>query len=154
MTKEKNYEDILETSWDDVPQVKLLPVGSWLLKVRNASFQPPKKEDQSPSVLIVYTAKEPMDDVSDEELAELGEDYDFGENRLFVRFWIETGADKDNLRKHIEKHGIETKGMTFAETLKALKGNEVIAYVAQKSFQNAAGVSVVENTATNFQVAE
>lgn len=154
MTKPKNYEEILDTSWDDIPEVQLLPVGSWLLKVRNASFQPPKKEDQSASVLIVYTAKEPMDDVSDDELRALGEDYDFGENRLFQRFWYETGADKDNLRKHIEKHGVETKGLTLAESLKALKGMEVVAYVSQKSFQNNAGVTGVENVASNFQAAE
>lgn len=145
-----DYEDILSKSWDEIPEVQTLPVGSWLLRARNASYQAPKSADASPAVLFVYTAKEPMEDVDSEELSKLGDNYDISANRIFSRFFVQDAADWDNVRKHLAKHGIDTKGQSIEESLKQVKGREVIAYLGQRSFTTNAGETKEENTPSNF----
>lgn len=149
----ENYEDILSMSWDQIPVVKLLPVGSYLLRSRSASFQPAKEAGKNASVMFVYTVKEPMDDVKTEELADLGEGYDLDANRIFKRFYIETAADWDQVRKHLVKHQVELTG-SILETLKTVKGHEVIGYLEQRSFVNAAGEAQQNNEAVTFAPVE
>lgn len=149
-----NYEDILDRGWDEIPEVKPLPVGSWLLKGRNASYQPAKTADKSPSVLFVYEPKEPMDDVDEAGLADLGKDYEYGNNRIFFRKWIETSADWDQVRNHLTKHGVDVKGSSIKDTLAAFKGTEVIAYLNHRSFVNAAGESQIDCQPTSFSAVE
>ena len=144
-----DYADIVQQSWDEIPEVKVLPAGSWLLRGRNATYQPAKGEG-SPSVLFVYGVKEPMDDVDNAELAKLGTDYDVEANKIFTRFFIGDNSDWDKVRKHLEKHGVTTKGQSISDSLKGFQGSQVIAYVDQRSFTNNAGQPQVENTASNF----
>lgn len=148
----ENYEDLANRSWDEIPEEKLLPTGSWLLRGRNATIQAPKEEGKSPQALFVYEPKGPMDDVSDEELAALGGDYDTSMNRIFVRFWLETGKDYHAVRDHLKKHGVE--GKNLAEAMKNFKGSEVIAIIGQRSFTDNMGQTKDENTATNFTPVE
>lgn len=129
-----DYADILQQSWDNIPEAKALPIGTYLLKARNATFQPPKADDKKPVVLFVYQPKEAMDDVSTADLEALGDNYDISDNRVFVRFFIETNADWDRVRKHIVKHGVEVKGKSIEEGLKAVQGSEVLAYLDQSTF--------------------
>ena len=42
-----NYADILETQWDDIPSIDVLPEGSWLLRGKNAKLMEPKEEGQT-----------------------------------------------------------------------------------------------------------
>lgn len=149
-----DYADILTKSWDEIPEVKTLPNGSYLLRGRNASYQPAKNEDQSPAVLFVYTAKEAMDDVDAEDLEKLGDNYDLGANRVFQRFFVADGADWDNVRKHLSKHGIDAKGKSIQDSLKEFKGKEVVAYLSSRTFKTNAGEDKEENVASNFTVAE
>ncbi len=150
-----NYMDILNESWDNIQEVVTLPIGSWLLRTRNASLQPPKSEGGNPSILFVYEPKEPMQDVDQSALDELGSDYNYSENRVFFRVWLETGADKDRLRQHISRHGIDMTGMTIGESLKAVKGTEVVAYLSQKQVTNkTTGETRLENEPQNFVEAE
>lgn len=150
-----DYQSILNESWNNIQESIVLPVGSWLLRCRNASIQPSKSAEGNPSALFVYEPKEPMADVSEEALKELGADYNFSENRVFFRIWLETGADKDGLRKHLAKHGVNTEGMTIGESLKAVKGTEIVAYLQQKQITNKqTGDTRVENDPQNFVVAE
>lgn len=150
----ENYEDILNQSWDNIQEAAVLPVGSYLLRARNASFQPSKDADKSSTVLFVYSPKEPMDDVDSNELAALGADYDISENRIFARFYVETAADWNSVREHLKKHGIDPAGKSIADSLKAVKGTEVIAYLGQRQFQNAAGEQKVDNNPTQFAAVE
>lgn len=150
----EDYKDILSQSWDNIQEAHVLPVGSYLIKGRNASFQPSKEEGKSPAVMFVYAAKEPMDDVKTEELEALGTDYDITENRIFKRFYIETGADWDAVRKHLEKHGVSTKGRSIEDSLKAFKGTEVIAYLEQRNFTTKAGEAATSNEPTTFAPVE
>lgn len=145
-----DFENIMNGSWDEIPEKKLLPKGSWLLEVRSASGKESTEEGKSDQVIFVYTAKEPMDDVDAEALAELGSDYDFSANRLFVRFNVEDKADWDNVRKHIEKHGVSTKGMSVPDAFKALRKKQVVAYLTQESYVNKAGEEITDNRAQQF----
>lgn len=129
-----DYADILQQSWDNIPEAKALPVGTYLLKARNASFQPPKSEDKKPVVLFVYQPKEAMDDVQSTELESLGENYDIADNRVFTRFFIESNADWDKVRKHIVKHGVDLKGKSLEDGLKSVANTEILAYLDQSTF--------------------
>ena len=149
-----NYQDILNESWDNIQEVVTLPIGSWMLRTRNASIQPPKTEGGNPSALFVYEPQEPMNDVDQAALDQLGADYNYSENRIFHRIWLETGADKDRLRQHITKHGVDLTGMTIGESLKAVKGTVVIAYLTQKLVTLKSGETRPENEAQNFTQAD
>ncbi len=152
---DQNYADILNKSWDEIPEAKALPVGSYLLKGRNASYQPAKEAGKNPVVLFVYQAKEAMDDVNADELASLGENYSIEDNRIFHRFYIEGNPDWDNVRKHLVKHGVDLKGKTLEEGLKAFTGTEIIGYLDQNTFQsNATGAMVTQNVVKDFAVVE
>lgn len=154
MADDNSYEAILDKAWDEIPESKVLPTGSWLLKCRNAVYQPAKSADKSPSVLFVYAAKEPMDDVSDEELAELGDGYDVSDNRIFTRFWIETNRDWDSVRNHIKKHGVEVEGTSIKDSLAAVKGHEVVAVLGTRTYEDATGEMKVDNTTSMFAPVE
>lgn len=149
-----DYADILSRGWDEIPEVRALPCGSWLLRGKNASYQPPKSESGSPSVLFVHAPVEPMENVDDAELNDLGKDYDYATNKVFSRFWIETGADWDVVRRFLKAHGIDLTGKSIEDGLKAFKGAEVIANLDKRTYENSAGELVEENTAKNFTPVE
>lgn len=146
---ETDYADILEMSWEDIPEPKLVPDGSWLFTLKNASYQPPKG-DASPRVMFVYSPKEPMDDVDAGELEKLG-DYDYTENRAFHVLWLETKRDWDNVRKHLTLHGLEPTGniVEYLKTVRSL-GGQVVAYVTTDNFKNKDGQTVPQNRLSNF----
>lgn len=130
-----DYADIANLSWDEIQEPKTLPVGTYLLKARNASYQPAKEADKNPVVLFVYAPKEPMEDVKSEEIEALGSEYDISENKIFARFYIEDGSSWAQVRRHLEKHGVEVEGSVL-ESLKKVKGTEVLAYLEQNSFMD------------------
>ncbi len=149
-----DYEDILNRSWDEIPEPQLLPVGSWRLKNRGASFMEAKSADQNDRVMFIYTAMEPLQDVDADAIAELG-DYDIGQNKLFFTIWIEGYNDWDAVRKHIAKHNIEVvPGETPLETFKRMKGSEVISWLDQRSFVATSGDTVETNDPTQFAKVE
>jgi hypothetical protein len=150
-----NYEDLANRSFDEIPEEKILPTGSWLLKARSGTIQPPKEAGKPETVLLVYTPVEPMDDVDAEEISALhnGSEYDYNMNRIFVRFYLESGRDVRNVREHLAKHGV-TEGKNIKELLKNFRGTQAVAQVGYRQFQNSLGQTIEENTATNFVPAE
>lgn len=144
-----DYADIASMSWENIPEPKVLPVGSYLLRGRNASYQPSKEEGKSPTFMFVYSVKEPMDDVDAEALSGLGEDYDLASNQIFFRIYVETAADFAKVRRHLALHGVEAKG-DIKETLKKFKGTEVVAYLNQKQFTDRQGETRTDNNAETF----
>lgn len=148
-----DYAEIANLSWDEIQESQPLPVGTYLLKARNAVFQPSKEADKSPVVMFVYVPKEAMEDVKTEELEALGPDYDIGENKVFQRFYIEDGSSWDQVRKHLVKHGIEVEGK-IEDTLKKVKGTEVLAYLNQNTFTRRDGTVGTGNNATEFAAVE
>ena len=147
-----DYEAILNKSWDEIPPVKVLPTGSWLLRGQNATYQE-GKGDNSPSVLFVYKAKEPMEDVSTDDMDALGPEYDVSANRIFVRFFISDNADWDKVRKHLAKHGVDVH-TSISDSLKAFKGTEVVAYLGTRTYTDNAGEEQEDNTASSFTPVE
>ena len=144
-----DYENILKESWDNIPVPVTLPIGTWRMKGQNAAYLPAKAADQNPTVLFVYAPMEPLDDVDVEALEELGE-YDFSSNRIFMKFWMETGRDWDDVRKHLHKHGIDTTGRTIEESLKLFKGTEIYAYLGVRTYTDNAGEAKEDNSPSNF----
>jgi hypothetical protein len=145
-----DYEEILNKSWDEIPSPQVLPVGSYRLKVKGASYKEAKSSGTNDYVLFVYQAVEPLEDVDADALAELG-DYDISQNTLFFRIWIEAYADWDDVRKHVVKHGIElVPGETPKETLARMKGAVVIAWLDQRTYENKAGDTVEDNDPMQF----
>jgi len=147
----EDYADILDRGWEEIPQVKTLPVGSWLLEGTNASFK--AGDDSNDSIIFVYKAKEPMDDVDTDQLDELGADYDYSDNRIFARLWLETNADWDKVRNHLVKHGIDVSGK-ISDSLKEFKGSQVVSYLDTRTYTNSVGDEVVDNDPVQFAVHE
>lgn len=146
---EYTYEDLADMGWDDIPEPKLLPVGSWRLKARNATYKE-GKGDSNPYFMFVYVPSAPLDDVDADKLIELGADYDVSNNRIFHRMWVETASDFDAVRKHLAKHGIELEGKSVKETLAAFKGTEVIGAIGIKVFTDRSNEERQENVVEAF----
>lgn len=145
----ENYSDIASLSWDNIPQPKTLPTGSWKLRARNATFLPAKSADSNPRVVIFFTPIEPMDDVDESRLSELGDGYDFAANQIVHNVFIEGPRDWANVRSLLEKMDVQVEG-PVQETLKKVRGKEVIAYLGTRTFTDSTGEPREENTAAQF----
>jgi hypothetical protein len=148
-----DYADIADLSWENIQEPKTLPVGTYLLKGKNAVFQPSKEENKSPVVMFVFSPKEAMEDVKQEELEELGAEYDISENKIFHRVYIEDGSSWASVRNLLTKMGVEAKG-DVVETLKKVKGSEVLGYLDQNTFTRKDGTVATGNNITEFALVE
>lgn len=154
--QDDSYEAIAETSWDDIPEPRVLPKGTWKLKGKNAKRMP-GGEGSNPYVLFFYKPVEPMSDVDDADLDALGKDYDFNINDLSFRIYTETSADFKKVEKFLAKHGIvpakseETgKAEGIDATLKKFKGAEVLSVLGKRTFKDNTGELRTDNTLTAF----
>lgn len=147
----ESYTDILTTSWNELPKPQLLPLGSWLLKGKNAVYFPKKEgEDKNARVAFFYKAVEPMADVLETELEALGPDYDFQMNDLSHQIWIESSADwQKKVYKFLEKHAGWTPGANPQEALKNFQKTEVVAYMGERSYVRD-GETVTDNSLSTF----
>ncbi len=146
-----NYEDLANRSFEEIPKEQLLPGGSWLLKGITAKILAPKDDDGKPQLLMVYQPLEPMDDVDADELAALnnGSEYDLSMNKIYVKFWLETGNDYHNAREHFAKHGV-VDGTNLNELIKGFRGSQVAAQLGRRTFTTSAGETKTEQTASSF----
>ncbi len=148
-----DYEDILNRSWGEVPKEKLLPKGSYLLKGQSAKFKA-GDGDTNPYVLIVTSPVEAMDDVNEEEFAELGADYDVKGNRIFTRVYLERGADYDALKTILTKFGVDTSDKaSLGDSLKEVRGKEVVGFIGSRTFE-VRGETRTENTVSQWAAVE
>lgn len=154
MSEVNDYNDLLNASWDEIPEQKLTPNGSWLLRGKNASFVAPKG-DANGRVLFVYSPKDPIE-VDSDAIAELeAEGYDVGDNQLFYTVWIERNSDWDKVRKHLAKHGIDDSSQTIAQSLKAFRNTQVVGHVGVRTFTRKGSTeTTIENTVDNFAAVE
>lgn len=102
-----DYADIAERSWEEIPEAKTLPDGQWRVVGGNVSLIKPREEGGSFKVLWNYKAAEPLANVDQEALDDLGTDYDITTNDLTFTQYIERAADWSKVKKHAELHGIE-----------------------------------------------
>lgn len=151
-----SYKDIAHRQWDEIPEPKLLPVGSYLLKALGGRLKDIETTDdegdtqQATLVNFGYSVVEPMSDVNEVDLEKLGEDYDFSMNKVYATFWINDDGDWGKVKKHLAKHGVNVSGMDVSESLKAVRGAKIAAYLDERSYTNNAGDEVTENSPTNF----
>lgn len=146
------YEDILKRQYGQIQKVKTLPTGTWRIKCKNATFQKGNAEEgKNPAFMFVHVPLTPSDDVDEGQLAELGAQYDVGENRLFTKVWYESGRDLDAFFDLVKKHGVEvTPEMSVEDALKAVKGKEIMSYLGTKTFKSKTGAMVTDNQTENF----
>lgn len=150
-----SYEAIAETSWDDIPEPKILPKGTWKLRGKNAKRM--NGGEGTDYVLFFYKAEEPMSDVDDADLDALGKDYDFNINDLSFRIYIETLADYRKVQAFLSKHGVEPsvdestgKAEGIDATLKKFKNSEVLSVLGKRTFKDKTGELRTDNTLTAF----
>lgn len=149
-----DYDDLLNQTWEELPENKNIPAGGWLLKGTNVALIKPKEEDQDLKVLFTYNPKEPIS-VPQDLLDDMG-DYDFTGNDIQFTVYIRRASDWNDVKAHLAKHGVELSGALLNEAgklafAKAFRGTEVIADIGERSYQNAAGDTVWQNTASKFQ---
>lgn len=144
-----DYSDIANLSWDNIQEPKVLPNGTYLLKLKNAVFQPSKEEGKSAMVMFVHSPKEAMSDVNSGELEALGEEYDISENKIFTRIYIEDGSSWAQVRNLLAKHGLKPSGDVGA-SLKAAKGAEVLGYLVEDRFTRKDQSVGVQNKVTEW----
>lgn len=148
-----NYEDILNSTVENLPKTQDTPNGSWLLRLKNATLVKPKTEGKSPRVLFFYNPKEPMDDVDAEGL-EAGQaaGYDFSQNDVVAQFFAAKPKDWEAIVRHLELHGIQTAGTgkSLQQLLKDAGGEEVYGFVTTQSYVNEAGQEIRSDVASQF----
>lgn len=154
-----DYDDLINRTWEDIPEPELLPNGGWMLEGGNVSLIKPKEKGKSSKVLFSYKAKEPVS-VPDDLLEEMG-NYDFSINDLNFTIYLENASDWDKVRKHLELHGIELNKkdrlvneagkLSFA---KDFRGSKVIGDIRDRNYENADGVTIWQNSVSKFQRVE
>lgn len=148
----ENYEDILKKQYGQIQKEKVLPVGTWRLRLKNVTFMKGDAENgKNPCFMFVYVPKAPTDDVDESQLAELGGSYNIEENQIFFKLWYETGRDLNNFFAHVQKHGVAVGEETSIEAaMKAVKGKEVMSYLGTRTFKTKGGEMVTSNDPESF----
>lgn len=151
-----DYADIAKTTWAELPEPKILPDGSWLIRLRGARIDKAQEADKKDRVQFTYSVREPMDDVDVEALRALGDDYDVSINRVYYTVFIDDPSSwRSKVKRHIELHGVEVdESQPIAETLKAVRGKDVVAYLTTRTFQAKDGSQAEANEASNFTKVE
>ncbi len=147
-----DYAALADVVYSELPDEKLLPDGTWLMAGRNAAYMPPKEESKA-RLTFFYNAKEPMDDVDEGELAELGDDYDYTENDATYVIFIEGAKTwKKKVYPFLALHGIvpEDENENIKDTLKRFKGAEVYATLGQREYEDRDGQTQKQQTMSHF----
>jgi hypothetical protein len=146
-----NYDDIAKQNWSDIQPPTLLPLGSWELVCRAAKLVPPKSEEQKWQVLFMFQAVEPMEDVSDDALAQLGEGWEDRVENIAYRTFFSTASDKQKVKKLLVRLGVTNVDELNVETaLKAAVNGRAIGYVQQEHFTTKGGEAGVKNAVSHF----
>jgi len=148
-SEDTDYEKLLETGWEDIPEPKVLPDGTWLLQCVKAKYQAGGDKTNA-NVMFIYVPKMPMDDVREDELEEL-EGYDWAKNQIFFKIWLQRPADWAKLRSHLSKHHIDVDSLNKADSIAAAQGTEIYGQLADGSYKNAQNENVLDNKIVAFQ---
>lgn len=146
-----DHNEIAKKSWGDIQPPALLPVGCWSLTCRAAKLMPPKKEGGKLQVLFMFEATEPMSDVSDEALAQLGDNWEERVENIAHRPWFESASDMQKVRKLLVKLGVtNVDELSIEQSLKAAVNGTVVGYVVQETFTGADGTPGTKNAVSHF----
>lgn len=124
-----SYEDILNMTWEDVPDAVTLPVGPYKVKGKFLSFKQAADEGQNDRFSLTFVVQGPLEGVDEDALAELGDDYDYSANQVEKTLWIDSKASWGDVRKTLLNVGVEPSGNIFEPDGKINKG-------LQRSFRN------------------
>lgn len=145
---------LLNKNWAAMPKKQLLPLGDWKYQHKGAGKFTPGKEGGSDRVTFVLVAKEPMENVDEDAIAELGDNYDYSLNTIFHTVFVGEAADWERVREVLEASGVELDG-SIADSLKAVKGKSVVAYTKVNTrTDNRTGADIVENVLSGFKPVE
>lgn len=148
------YDELYNRTWADIPEPKTLPEGSWVLKATSAARKNNEDNDKmGPTVNVVFSVVEPMNDVDTGELDALGDNYDVTGNKIFHKFFLRDGGS-ENVRKFLKNLGIYDETLTPDENLKLVKGQQVVAFLGQRPYKDRDGNERVDNVIKAFSVAE
>lgn len=156
-----NYEEILDKSWDELPEQVAVPDGTYLLRGTGAKLKEASSEDGNDYVLFMYKVVSATDDVDEKALAAIvkGGEVEDVAKPVSYRVWIEQASDFRKVGRHLEKHGVdprdyEEEGNDFLENLKAalkaFRGTEINGYLTTRTFTTQGGDEVEENQVTAF----
>lgn len=149
-----NYTDIAKT-WGNVPKEQILPDGSYKLRFLKASYIEAKQEDKSDRVNFSIQPREPLDDVPQDALDDLGEDYDVTQNRIYMSFFLERGADYARVADVLHKLGIDTpETEDIKDTLKRVNKQEANGFVTSRTYTRNDGSPQTENSVTAVEAIE
>lgn len=148
----KTYAEVLNRAWDDIPQPKNLPDGSWLLRLKNVGFFAGDKEKETyDRVTFFVEPREAMDDVRPEDITALGEDYDLSNSDFPVQVTIFRDRDWQKVLKILGFFNVKPeKGESQIDTFKRATGAEAIGYVTTRRYQNKQGIEEEVNDVTGW----
>lgn len=151
-----NYEDILNRPWGDLPEPQTLPEGSWLLRGVFLKFNGGDEENNKPPfVNLGFRAEEAMDDVSADDLAALGENYDVGAGLIFKRLNLDGQDGWEQLRTIQKKMGAYDPSKSPVDGAKDFNGKAVVGYLKVRKYTDKnTGEEKTVNDIVSFMPAE
>lgn len=155
-SSDDSYDALLNRAWSEVAEPTILPGGNWRLTVRNASFVKPKEgsENKTPQILFFLVPTEPVSDVDQDKLDELGENYDYTVCEFSHSIWLRDGGDWADAKDLFRKLGFD-EDVSIQESIKGAKERTVIGYLGSRNFQDKrTGGNRTAQTVLNFTADE
>lgn len=152
MSDTETFEGLLAQTVEDIEAPKPLATGTWLLKAMGATYKE-AGENSKEMVIFIYTPVEPQEDVELEGV----DPADWQGTKIFYRFYVDSKQDVFNLRRMLEKHGIDMSGgVTVGDALKAVGKDKpsIFAVVGIRTYTNNVGEVVADNTLKGFAPVE
>lgn len=152
-----SYDDILNRSFNDIPENDpLLPDCKAILRIRNATFMPPKGDSGKGAKVLVYmNATEVLEGADEDELTAALGDTPIEEVDVVSQFWADKNRDWRTIKAFLATAGVDvTSGKALIDELKDCAGRSVVGDVRTRSYVNAMGVEVTSNEASNFEAVE
>ncbi len=125
------FDDILESSFDEVEEPKTPPSGTWELEVISGKLRKRNGENGGPIGEASFACKlvKALDDVNDAQLTEFG-DNGIEVSRVYHQIGIWERRDEWNIKRFLEKVlGVSTEGLSKSEGVAAAKGYHFTAFL-------------------------
>lgn len=151
MATDNDYDEIIEGSWDGVPDKDpVAPDGDYVLVGKNAAFMKATKEGANDRVVFFLGIKEPIE-VDQDLLDALPDDFDFGNVEVTYQQWIESPRDWIKVKNTLRKFGVDPAAYASRkDSFAAIRGQETAGAVKTRSYTNKAGEVVTSNQVAAF----
>lgn len=125
-----NFEALLDTATENLPEPKPIPVGTWKLKGVIAKTKEADTADEANKIMFVYKPVEPQEDVDSDEAA-AGE---WKGESAFQTFNIVKDGDMKQVVAHLAKHGINAATVKEGLAVFTKSKPEVFAEVTNRTY--------------------